>query len=227
MIKTRKSGPLIFFGWWTVLTTGIAGGLGYGFYILGLSVFFKDLAAELGLTRAVTSVAAGIGRLEGGITSPLIGWLSDRFGPKWWIVIGVAIAGVGMILMRYIADVWHYYLVWGVLIGIGLNIALTVAIDKALINWFVRRRGMAQGVRFSLLSIFQIVSLQLITPLVLSQGWRMTCFIWGFVMLAMVPFTLAFVKRQRPEYYGLLPDGAEVKRDAGRDKMDIHDIGVE
>lgn len=66
----------VFFGWWSVLFIGVISGLGYGFNIYGFSVLFKPIAAELGLNRAFTSLAAGIGRLEGGITSPLAGWLS-------------------------------------------------------------------------------------------------------------------------------------------------------
>ena len=227
MPDRKKRGFNVFFGWWTVIITGVSGGLSYGFYTLGISVFFKDIAAELGLSRAATSVAAGIGRLEGGVTSPLIGWLSDKFGPKWWVVIGIAIAAVGLMLMRYITDVWHYYMVWGVLTGIGLNVALTVAVDKALTNWFVRKRGLAQGIRFSLLSVFQIVALQLTTPLVLSQGWRMTSFIWGFIILAFVPLTFIFIKQGRPEQYGMLPDGARVDQSKIDGKNDMVNLGIE
>jgi hypothetical protein len=62
--------------------TGIASGLGHGFYMYGLSVFFKDIASELGLSRALTSLASGLGRLEDGLVSSLIGWLCDRFAPN-------------------------------------------------------------------------------------------------------------------------------------------------
>jgi MFS family permease len=56
------------------------------------------------------SRAPGIGRLEGGVTSPLVGWLSDKFGSRWVTIIGITIAGTGMILMHYITEVWQYYL---------------------------------------------------------------------------------------------------------------------
>ena len=36
----------IFFGWWTVLVTGVISGFGHGFYGYGISVFFKDLSAS-------------------------------------------------------------------------------------------------------------------------------------------------------------------------------------
>jgi MFS family permease len=85
-------------------------GLGHGFNTYGISVFFKPIASDLNLGRASTSWAPGIGRLEGGVTSPLVGWLSDKFGSRWVTIIGITIAGTGMILMHYITEVWQYYL---------------------------------------------------------------------------------------------------------------------
>ncbi|MFC2008055.1 MFS transporter [Chloroflexota bacterium] len=225
--KGNKSRPpLIFFGWWTVLVGGVLSGLGMGFTGYGLSVFFKDLSSDLGLNRATTSLAAGIGRLEGGLIGPLTGWLSDKFGPKWPIIVGLCITGTGLILMRFITAPWQYFVVWGVMVATGVNLGLTIAFDKALINWFVRKRGIATGIRFALLGILGVGVLQVVTLLVLSQGWRMTCFIWGFVMLAGVAFIVALVKQQRPEYYGLLPDGAKMEVGAEESRDEIIDKGV-
>ena len=70
---------------------GIISGLGHGFNTYGISVIFKPIAAELNLDRAVTSWAPGIGRLEGGVTSPLVGWLSDKFGPRGVVITGIFI----------------------------------------------------------------------------------------------------------------------------------------
>jgi len=214
----KKSGPRIFFGWWSVLFIGIISGLGHGFNTYGISVFFKPIAAELEMNRAFTSLAAGIGRLEGGITSPLVGWLSDKFGPRWIVIIGVCIAASGMIYMNYITEVWHYYVAWGAMIGLGLNIGLTVACDKLINDWFIRRRGLAQGIKFAIISIFGIVVLQVITPLIDLQGWRFTCLLWGIIMFACVPFAYMLIKPHRPGYYNMLPDGAEVNLDSKEDK---------
>ena len=73
MSHAEKTRPRIFFGWWSVTFIGIISGLGHGFNTYGISVFFKPIAAELELNRAFTSLAAGIGRLEGGVTSPFVG----------------------------------------------------------------------------------------------------------------------------------------------------------
>jgi len=224
--ERKSSRHPVFFGWWSVLVTGTISGLGHGFNIYGFSVFFKDLATDLGLNRAITALAAGIGRLEGGITSPLVGWLSDKFGPRGPVVVGICITGTGMILMNFITEVWHYYVAWGVLIGMGLNIGLTLAVDTALTNWFIRRRGLAQGIKFALIGVFTIIVLQFVNSLVLSQGWRITCLIWGIVMFASVPFAFVFVRPQRPEYYGMLPDGAEIGQGKEEDKGEMIDMGI-
>ncbi len=209
--EKKKPGSRVFFGWWSVAFIGVVSGLGHGFNTYGFSVFFKPIAAELEINRAFTSLAAGIGRLEGGITSPLVGWLSDRFGPRWMVVIGIIAAGAGMIFMNYITEVWHYYVAWGAMIGLGLNIGLTVACDKTINDWFIRRRGLAQGIKFAAVGVFGIIVLQIITPLIESQGWRFTCLLWGIIMFASIPFAYALIRPRRPEFYGLLPDGAESK----------------
>jgi cyanate permease len=225
-LERKSSRHRIFLGWWTVLFLGTVSGLGQGFNIYGISVFFKDIAAELELNRAFTALAAGIGRFEGGVISPLVGWLADKFGPRVLVVIGVCIAASGMIFMNFITEVWQYYVAWGVLISNGLYIGLTVSVDKTVTDWFIRRRGLAQGIKFALIGVFGVITLQIVTPLVAWQGWRFTCLIWGILMLASVPFALTLVKPRRPEYYGLLPDGADFSLDTVRDEGEIIARGV-
>jgi MFS family permease len=218
--------PRIFTGWWSVLFIGVISGLGHGFNTYGISVLFKPIAAELNLGRASTSWAPGIGRVEGGITSPLVGWLSDKFGPRWVAITGITITGTGMILISKIAEVWQYYVVWGALIGLGLNIGLTVACDKMINDWFIRRRGLAQGIKFGLISIFGIVVVQVITFLIEWRDWRFACLLWGIIMFAGLPLAYILIKPRRPEYYGLLPDGAEVKAVSEETRENIVEQGI-
>ncbi|MCX7912625.1 MAG: MFS transporter, partial [Dehalococcoidales bacterium] len=88
------------------------------------------------------------------------------------------------------------------------NIGLTVACDKMINDWFIRRRGLAQGIKFGLISVLGILVVQVVTLLVTSSGWRFTCLVWGLVMLCGLPFAYFLVKPHRPEQYGMLPDGA-------------------
>ncbi len=217
----------MYFGWWTVISTGVISGLGHGFTSYGFSAIFKPLAAELQFNRAVTSVAAGIARFEGGIEAPLTGWLVDRFGPRWVIFTGMAVAAFGVLIMYFVNTLWAYYLVWGFLIGIGINLSMTIAMDKTVTNWFISKRGLAHGIKFALIGVVGVIVLPIITWQVDEVGWRLTCVTWGSVLVAGLPFVLLTIKQQRPEYYGILPDGAKTEVDAATDVGSMIDRGVE
>ena len=209
---TKRRFPDIFFGWWTVLTGSFLCLWGFGYYYTGMSALFKPIASDLGLSRAVTSVAASIGRFEGGFEALLTGWLTDRFGPRWIILSGVFLIGLGLTLMYFINSLWAYYVVWGVITGTGVNIALALSLDKAISNWFVKKRGLALSIRWTFTGLATMVVLPLVAWLISIQDWRVTCLIGGVVMwLVGLPLASFFIRQERPEYYGLLPDGASVE----------------
>ncbi|MBM2824698.1 MAG: hypothetical protein HW402_362 [Dehalococcoidales bacterium] len=206
--------PKIFFGWWTVLSGGIIAFWAAGYATYGFSALFKPIAAELSLGRAAASVPASIARLEGGFEGPIAGWLADKFGSKWIIFSGVFLVAISLILMNWVNSLWAFYLVWGVLLGTGHNITSGVPIDKAIADWFVKKRGTALGIKWVLTGLSGAIVLPLVAWLIPSQGWRMTCVIGGLVMgLIGLPLAWFFFKPHRPEYYGLLPDGAVVNRE--------------
>ena len=224
MIKKRRF-PKIFFGWWTVLATGVTGLWGSGYYLYGISALFKPIASELGFSRAVTSVAAGIGRFEGGLESLVAGWLTDRVGPRRIILVGVFFLGLGLILMYFVNSVWAFYLVWGAMIGTGFNASAGLPRATAISNWFVKKRGLATGINFMMTGVFL---LPVVTWLIAVEGWRMACLIGGVVMLVVgLPLNWFFVRDRRPEYYGLLPDGATIEEELKEDTGRMLDRGAE
>ncbi|MFC1864330.1 MFS transporter [Chloroflexota bacterium] len=211
MIKRRRF-PKIFFGWWTVLASGFLVLWGHGYSSSGFSALFKPIASELGFSRAVTSVATGIARFEGGFEAPLTGWITDRFGPKWIVITGVFLISLGLILMNFVDSLWTLYVVWGVILGTGINSALSVPLDTSISNWFVKKRGVAISIKWVFSGLSGVLALPLIAWLITTQGWRITCVIGGIVMaLFGLPLAWFCFKRYRPEYYGLLPDGAAVE----------------
>ena len=200
-----KSG--IFFGWWTVLVTGTFSGLVLGFYMYGISALFKPIAVDLGLSRAAASGATGIGFMLGSLLSPVTGWLVDKFGPKLSILAGLILSIVALALMNFVVSGWQYYLVWGVIFGIGGFWGFTIAVDKSLSDWFVKKIGLAMGVKFAIIGLTGAVSLPIISWLISAVGWRTTCMIWAGILVLGIPFILMFVKNNRPEHYGIKPDG--------------------
>jgi MFS family permease len=203
----------LYFGWWINIAVSFFFALATGYAGQGASIIFKPLSRDLGLSRTATSIATGIGSLQNGITFPLAGWLSDKYGSKYLAVAGCCIMGTGLILMNFIQSAWEYYIVWGLLIAGGSTLGFSVSIDKVVTNWFVKKRGLAFSVRFTIIAVVGMILLPVISLLVTSLGWRTTALIWSGITFATIPVAFYFVRQHRPEYYGLLPDG---------DKADNH-----
>jgi sugar phosphate permease len=206
--KINKT-PKVFFGWWMVAACGIVGFLGVGFGNMAFSILFKPISAELGLDRAVTSLAFGIQSAMGGIIGLTGGWASDRYGPRRIMLAGIIVLVMGCAAMFFVHALWSFLLAWGVLVGGGFSLGATFITDRAIINWFVKKSGIAISIKFAIQSLAGLLLLPVIALLVINQGWRNTCVIAGVVIAVVtIPLTWFFIKPNRPEFYGLTPDGA-------------------
>ncbi|MBN1664978.1 MAG: MFS transporter [Deltaproteobacteria bacterium] len=220
-MAAQIKGPKIFFGWWTVLASGLLSLWGFGYYAYGISALFLPISTELGFSRALTSVAASIGRFEGGFEAPIAGWVADKFGPRWIVFIGIFVASISLCLMYYIHSLWSFYLVWGLLFGTGLNTALAVPLDTAISNWFVKKRGVALSIKWVFSGLSGVLILPLVAWLITVVGWRMACVIGGVVLgVVGLPMVWFWIKSHRPEYYGMLPDGAKMKEEDAHHEQD-------
>ncbi|MFC1932913.1 MFS transporter [Chloroflexota bacterium] len=225
MIKKRKF-PKIFFGWWIVLTGGFLDLWGWGYYGSGFSALFKPISSELGFSRAATAVVAGLGRFEGGFEAPLAGWITDRFGPRWIILFGILLFSLSLIIMNYVQSLWVFYIVWGLMLGTGMNITQGVPLHTVIANWFVKKRGLAEGIERVISGLAGVLVLPLIAWLISTQGWRMTCVIGGLVMVVVgLPLAWFFLRWLRPEYCGLFPDGVTTEEEVA-DVSRMIDTGV-
>lgn len=209
-------------GWWTVFGGGLLSLWGFGYNAYGISVLFKPISQELNFNRATTSVASSIGRFEGGIEAPLTGWITDRWGARWVVVLGVFLMSIALILMRYISTQWGYYLIWGLMLGTGTNVALSLPLDTSISNWFVKKRGLATSIKWVFSGLSGVLVMPFIAWMVNTYDWRTACTVGGIVMAAGgLPIAFLLIKPRRPEYYGLLPDGAKIAGEvqASQEKM--------
>ena len=102
LVVKKRGFHNIFFGWWTAITAGTLQGLTMGLSMTGISAFFKPIAEELELSRAVASLAGGLSRLGGSFEAPISGFLVDKFGPRQVMLIGIIFFALGLISMSLI-----------------------------------------------------------------------------------------------------------------------------
>ncbi len=152
-----------------------------------------------------------------------VGLFVDRFGPRWLSVIGLCVGAAGLALTKFVNSESTYLVAWGIT-SLGFSLSLTIPVEKTVANWFIRKRGLAIGIKAAINGAVTVLVVPIVTWLVAVVGWRMTCLLWSAVILACVPLFFVFIKEKRPEYYGLLPDGARLE--AGETDKDLLNQGV-
>jgi sugar phosphate permease len=194
----------VFYGWWVVAA-------GFGLESLIGALMFHAYGAyavllreEFGWSKTTLSAAFAMARAESGILGPVQGWLTDRFGPRVLIRVGMLIFGVGFILFSRIESPVTFFLTFFIM-ALGSSLGGYLPVGVAIVAWFRRRRALALSISASGMAVGG-----LLTPLVVLAasrfGWRWTAFASGLLVIA-AGLPLAQVMRRRPEAYGWTPDG--------------------
>ena len=85
------------YGWVIVLSCFFCC-FSYGiFYSFG--IFFKHLQLEFGWNRALTSTVHSVHWIFFPLSSLILGWLADRYGPKKPLIGGATLVGLGTVLL--------------------------------------------------------------------------------------------------------------------------------
>jgi MFS family permease len=201
---------------------------GFGYNAYGISVLFKPISEELGFSRANTSIVSSIGRFQGGIESPLTGWITDRWGARWLVIVGVAAMALALLLMQFVHSLLAFYLIWGGLLSIGSNVALSLPLDVTISNWFVKKRAQALSIKWLFSGLSGVLVMPLIAWMTNTYNWRTACTVGGVVMgLVGLPIAWFLIKPRRPEYYGLLPDGAKIAEEVQVNQEEMLERGVQ
>src|SRR5262245_29341743 len=77
------------------------------------SVLLKPLAAEFGWTREEIARAYGAMAVMSALSSPLVGHLLDRFGPRPILVACISAVGAAFASLALLTNsLWHFYLIF-------------------------------------------------------------------------------------------------------------------
>ncbi|KJS28842.1 MAG: hypothetical protein VR64_22710 [Desulfatitalea sp. BRH_c12] len=196
----------LFYGWWIVMATNIICMFGYGTWLYSFGVFFKPMTAEFGWTRAMTSGVYAMRTVEGGIASPLVGWAVDKYGVRILIIIGAVVAGAAFMLMATVQSLIGFYLIYGVMLSVGMSAMLYLPAWTLIAKWFQRRLSFALAILSVGAGLGGLICAPLAAVLVNHFGWR-SAFVFMGALIWVVVIPLTFVIREKPADMGLLPDG--------------------
>jgi MFS family permease len=207
--KSQKRPPLalpFYYGWLVLgicfLTTLTSAGVRSS-----PSVLIHPLEAEFGWSRTLIASAVSMNLLLFGVAAPLSGYLIDRFGPRKVMMGSLLLLIIGVSGTMAMTQFWQFFLVWGIVVGIGaggVGSVLTATIGN---RWFVARRGLALGILGSASSTGQIIFLPLFMAMITYAGWRLGSMTLIVVAMILLPLIFLFM-RDDPADVGLEPYGA-------------------
>ncbi len=185
------------------VTTALVFGVWFSY-----AVFFVAMLEAFDWSRGGAAMAFSVGNVMQAASSPLVGMLTDRWGPRVVVVGGLGAIAVGLAACSLVQTLWHLVVLFGVIVGLGVGLAGQVSHAALLSRWFVKRRGTMIGFAFAGMGLGVKVMGPLSQALMSRLGWR-----YAFVALggitALYALTVLLTLRNRPEDVGLQPYGAD------------------
>jgi MFS family permease len=172
------------------------------------AVFVDPLVEKFGWKRGDISLAYSIAFLAGMPAMILFGWLADRFGARVLLLCASVMLSVGTVALGTIRELWHLYLLYGILVGALGHAVFTVLLPVIMTRWFERKMGLALGIYWGALGAGPVIFAPLFRWMIETRGWESAFTMIGLGFGAVL---LAFSSliRGRPEDMGLPAYGAE------------------
>jgi MFS family permease len=171
-------------------------------------VFIVPFESDFGWDRSTISFAFAISLLLYGISGPFMAALIEVIGLKKMMVLAMTTLLVGVLLTFLMVKPWQLVLIWGIIIGLGSGLFLTVLSPYIANQWFVKRRGLALGILTASTATGQLILLPLLAIIVETHSWKWAMGLILILSITMLIIIILFMKNS-PKEIGLLPYGLD------------------
>lgn len=197
----------VFYGWIVLAVATLGMMMTIPGQTVGVSIFLDGIIADLGLSRSEVSTLYLIGTLTGSLVLPFVGRFVDRRGPRAAVIAIATTFALACVWMGFVQGAVTLLIGFTLVRALGQGSLSLVSVHSVAI-WFVRRRGLAVGLVGVGMAAWVAVFPSLIERLLEPFGWRTTYMLLGALVAATILPLGALVFRDRPERFGLVPDGA-------------------
>jgi MFS family permease len=196
---------------WTRLAVSLLlstiGGVG----MWSVVVVLPAVQQEFGVARADASLPYTLTMIGFGLSSIVMGRLSDRFGIMVPVIIGALAQALGFAAAGSAASLWQFALAQGLLIGAGSAATFAPLLAHTSL-WFARRRGIAVAIFATGNYLAGAVWPPIVQHFIQNEGWRHTYIGIGvFCVASMLPLAL-LLRRPAPLIELELSDTRAVSR---------------
>ena len=185
------------------VTTALVFGVWFSY-----AVFFVAMLEAFDWTRGGAAMAFSVGSVVQAVSSPLVGVLTDRWGPRVVVVGGLGAIALGLAACSLVQSLWHLIALFGVVVGFGVGLAGQVSHAALLSIIGFAFAGMGLGIK---------VMGPLSQALMSRLGWRYAFLALGGIT-ALYAVSVLLTLRNQPADVGQQPYGADRpdhRREAG------------
>ena len=156
-------------------------------------VFIKPLESAFTWSRSSISAGNSIFMIVGSASAILMGRLSDRYGTRTVLIMGSALNVLALGLASFMQSIWQFYLLIGVLMGMGRS-AYAISTITFIQRSFTHHRGLATGLSGSGSGLGILLIAPLTGYLIGEYGWRSAYAVLGVVTLMLAVPAVFFLR---------------------------------
>src|SRR5438045_4314362 len=164
---------------WTQLVVGVICMVMIANLQYGWTLFVNPIDEKYHWGRASIQVAFTVFVVLETWLVPVEGYLVDRFGPRWVVVVGGLLCGIAWVLNSIASSLSVLYFA-AALAGLGAGAVYGTCIGNA-VKWFPGRRGLAAGLTAAGFGAGSALTVIPIAAMIKSAGYEQTFLTFGLV----------------------------------------------
>jgi len=175
-----------------ILCMGLVANLQYAW-----TLFVNPMQIKTGWTLSAIQLSFSIFIVVETWLVPVEGWMVDKFGPRFVILLGSIFAAAGWVMDSFASSLEMLY-VAAVVAGIGAGCVYGTCVGNAL-KWFPDKRGLAAGLTAAGFGAGAAVTVIPIGNMILSDGYEHAFMFFGILQGALIfAFALLMTKPTPP-----------------------------
>jgi MFS family permease len=190
-----------------ILSTATSNGLTYNCY----SLFLRDWSAQLHTPISRLQLALPAMLWISAAISPMVGAFADKYSARRLFAYGLTGIAVFYLAMSAVTVTWQIISLYALLAALSVALSTGIPANAVISRWFVRRLGLALGLRNFGLGLAGVLLPPVIAVLLPTTGWRM---IWrgaglltGLIIMPLVVWVIRQRPSERDGLYYLSADG--------------------
>lgn len=170
------------------------------------AVIMVTIQKDFGWTLTAITLAYFLKNIVQAVSSPVVGWLGDRYGARRALLMAATMYTGGLLLLSGMHQIWQLYLYYSILLGLAQAV-FAVNIPTTVAAWFRQRLGVAIGVQQSLGGMGASVMAPVLALVLGRTDWQ-TAFVGITMVGGIILFTLLSWFHNDPADNGMSPYGA-------------------